>query len=180
MTHHLRKFEQELTRRLSDSPRFIQLVCGPRQVGKTTGVQAVLESAFPGIFSYHECEAALLSPNWFLSEVQRAEEEEKKIIVFDEIQKIDAWGELVKLAWDQQKRQKKLMHWVLLGSSSLKLTQGASDSLAGRFELIPVHHWGFLESQTAFAVDFDTYLNYGGYPAAVSYTHLTLPTTPYV
>lgn len=166
MKHFKRSFETVLAERLRESPRLIQLVSGPRQVGKTSGVLAVLEKDFAKEYSYHECEEAIHDSNWFLNQVQKAVEEKKKIIIFDEIQKVEGWSELVKLAWDRQKRQKKQIHWVLLGSSSLKLTQGANDSLAGRFELIPVHHWGFLESNSAFDVSFERYLDYGGYPGA--------------
>jgi predicted AAA+ superfamily ATPase len=142
-------------------------------VGKTSGVVNVLSHYFKGEYSYHECEEALHDSSWFLAQVQKALEEKKKIIVFDEIQKIENWSELVKLAWDQQKRKKQLIHWVLLGSSTLRLTQGASDSLAGRFEAIPVHHWNFQESKAAFDLSFENYLQYGGYPAA--YTLLKDP-----
>lgn len=166
MKHSQRAFETTLADRLKEEPGFIQIVMGPRQVGKTTGVQAVLEQKFAGKYLYHECEDALHASDWFLTQVQKAEEQKIKILVFDEIQKIEGWSELVKLAWDKQKRQKKQIHWVLLGSSSLKLTQGVNESLAGRFEMIPVRHWGFLESKAAFGLNFEQYLNYGGYPAA--------------
>ncbi len=166
MKHHQRAFEIILASRLKENPRFIHLVMGPRQVGKTTGVQAVLEKRFSGRYLYHECEDAIHTSDWFLTQVQRAEEQKIKILVFDEIQKIDGWSELVKLAWDKQKRLKKQMHWILLGSSSLKLTQGVNESLAGRFEIIPVRHWGFLESKAAFGLNFEQFLNYGGYPAS--------------
>lgn len=166
MKHYTREFEQVLKDRIQEPSRFIQLVSGPRQVGKTAGVQAVLEAVAQKKSLYLECEEAIHSSNWFLAQVQKAEETEKKIIVFDEIQKIEGWSELVKLAWDRQKRKNNLMHWILLGSSSLKLTQGASDSLAGRFEIIPVHHWGFKESEAAFGMTLDKYLDFGGYPAA--------------
>lgn len=115
MKHFQRAFESTLANRLKEEPRFIQIVMGPRQVGKTTGVQALLEQKFAGKYLYHECEDALHTSDWFLTQVQKAEEQKIKILVFDEIQKIEGWSELVKLAWDKQKRQKKQIHWVLLG-----------------------------------------------------------------
>ena len=89
-------------------------------------------------------------------------------MVFDEIQKLNGWSDLVKTAWDRQKMAKNRLHLVLLGSSSLQLTQGLSESLAGRFEVIPVNHWSYLESKLAFKIGFDEFLKYGGYPGSYS------------
>jgi len=170
MTAHLvRSFENTLKLRLQEKPQFIQVVMGPRQVGKTSGVLHLMESdKFKKDFAYHACEEGMHGAEWFLHQVQNAQQAEKKIIVFDEIQKIDQWSELVKRAWDQQKRQKQLMHWILLGSSSLRLTQGLGDSLTGRFEIIPVAHWNLMESSKAYSLDLSEYLNFGGYPGSYS------------
>jgi uncharacterized protein len=165
--HLVRKFEILLKERLLEKPSHIQVILGPRQVGKTSGTVHLLESQFKKKdWSYFECEEALNDETWLFQQVQKAEQDQKKIIVFDEIQKIKNWSENIKLLWDRQKRQKKLMHWVLLGSSSLHLSQGLGDSLTGRFEIIPVHHWNFLESVKSYGLNFFEYLNQGGYPGA--------------
>jgi predicted AAA+ superfamily ATPase len=117
-------------------------------------------------YDYFSCEEGLHNPDWLVQSVQSSLLAEKKIIVFDEIQKIENWSEVIKLIWDQQKRRKKLIHLILLGSSSLKLSQGLGESLAGRFEIIPAHHWGFTESNQAFGVTLKEYLTLGGYPGA--------------
>lgn len=167
MRHHVRSFEAALLERLKQTPRFIQTVIGPRQVGKTSGVLHVLEENFRSSeYSYFSSEDDLFDANWFLSQVQKATQEHKKIIVFDEVQKIDRWSELVKRAWDLQKQQRKLMHWVLLGSSSLKLSRGLSESLAGRFEVIATFQWSFSESKEAFGLNLEEFLHLGGYPAS--------------
>jgi predicted AAA+ superfamily ATPase len=167
MKHYPRIFEGTLLQRLKKKPQFIQTILGPRQIGKSSGVLHVLEENFAKKdYEYLSSEDEIFDPDWFLAQVQKAAQNGKKIIVFDEVQKIEKWPELVKRSWDLQKRQKNLMHWILLGSSSLKLTQGLSDSLAGRFEIITAPHWSFQESHAAFGLNLQDYLSYGGYPAS--------------
>lgn len=169
MKHYPRAFEQILLERLKQKPKFIQTILGPRQVGKTSGVLSVLENNFDASdCAYFSSEEDLFDAEWFLSQVQKAAQQNKKIIVFDEIQKVENWSELVKRSWDFQKRHKLQIHWVLLGSSSLKLTQGLAESLTGRFEVIQVAHWSFLESKKSFGLSLDDYINSGGYPASYS------------
>ncbi|MFZ3229868.1 MAG: ATP-binding protein [Pseudobdellovibrio sp.] len=168
--HLVRKFEDILDKRLQEKPRHIQVVMGPRQVGKTSGAVHLLESKYKKQdWVYLTCEEGLHGSEWLLQQVQKAQQANKKIIVFDEIQKINQWSEFVKLAWDQQKRQKNLMHWILLGSSSLKLSQGLSDSLSGRFEIIQVSHWDFTESKKMSSLNLNDYLHWGGYPGAYAF-----------
>ncbi len=168
MKHYPRPFEKILLGRLKEKPQFIQAVLGPRQVGKTAGVLNVLEKNFDSKdYEYLSAEDDIFDADWFIAQVQKAAQKKKKIIVFDEIQKVEQWSELVKRVWDSQKRQKNLMHWILLGSSSLKLSQGLSESLAGRFEIISVPHWSFEESKN-FNLKLDQYIHQGGYPASYS------------
>jgi hypothetical protein len=86
--------------------------------------------------------------------------------VIDEIQKVPNWSETVKSLWD---RAPKALRVILLGSSSLQLQKGLTESLAGRFELIKTHQWTYEELRSAFKYDLDRYLTYGGYPGAVAY-----------
>ena len=60
---------------------------------------------------------------------------------------------------------------MLLGSSSLRIQTGLSESLAGRFEVIRAYHWGLVESHEAFGFSLDDYLTFGGYPGASQYRH---------
>lgn len=55
---------------------------------------------------------------------------------------------------------------VILGSSPLLVQRGLTESLAGRFEIIPVVHWSFSEMREAFGWEVDHYVFYGGYPGA--------------
>jgi predicted AAA+ superfamily ATPase len=58
---------------------------------------------------------------------------------------------------------------LLLGSSSLQLQSGLTESLAGRFELTRVYHWTFAEMHAAFGYSLEQYLSFGGYPGAVRF-----------
>ena len=167
--HFTRAFEIQLADRLQEPSQFIQAVLGPRQVGKTSGVIHVLNSQFSEQdYAYHSCDDAPLEVGWLQREFQNARLTGKKIIVFDEIQKLDRWSEQLKAAWDLQKRKNSPLHVVILGSSSLKLTAGLSESLAGRFEVISVPHWHFDESQQGFGMNWREYLKIGGYPGSYS------------
>jgi predicted AAA+ superfamily ATPase len=55
---------------------------------------------------------------------------------------------------------------VVLGSSQLLVQEGLSESLAGRFEIIPVTHWSYGEMKEAFGWNLEQYLHFGGYPGA--------------
>lgn len=88
------------------------------------------------------------------------------LLVVDEIQKIPNWSEAIKSLWDMQPRRLRV---VLLGSSSLQIQSGLTESLAGRFELTRIYRWTFTELKDAFGYDLERYLLYGGYPGAVAY-----------
>jgi len=91
------------------------------------------------------------------------------VLVFDEIQKIDNWSERVKRLFDEDTFQNKNIKVVLLGSSSLLLQRGLTESMAGRFEIIPISHWSFSECQSAFDLTLDEFIYFGGYPGALAY-----------
>lgn len=97
----------------------------------------------------------------------RSDKREKKVLlVLDEVQKIAEWSETVKRLWDEDSAAGLPLHSILLGSSPLLVQHGLTESLAGRFELIPVTHWSFEEMNSAFGWDLDQYVFYGGYPGA--------------
>jgi predicted AAA+ superfamily ATPase len=58
---------------------------------------------------------------------------------------------------------------VVLGSSSLEIQKGLSDSLTGRFQLTPAYHWNFEETAKFKKISFDEYLKYGGYPGSYGF-----------
>jgi hypothetical protein len=58
---------------------------------------------------------------------------------------------------------------VLLGSSSLQIQTGLSESLTGRFQLIQASHWDFSKSQKlASTMNVESFVKYGGYPGSYS------------
>lgn len=90
------------------------------------------------------------------------------LLVLDEVQKIPGWSEVVKRLWDEDSRARRPVKVLLLGSSPLMMQSGLTESLAGRFELIPVPHWSFAEMREAFGWDLNRFLYFGGYPGAAA------------
>lgn len=165
-----RIFVDVLRRRLADPLNFIQVVIGPRQVGKTTGVQSIVDSwNGPKVYAAADLPSPP-SPVWIQEQWDKARAMgENTLLVLDEIQKVERWSEVVKHNFDVD-RKKRSIKVVLLGSASLSIQAGLTESLAGRFELIKVYHWNYLECHKAFGWNIDTYLQYGGYPGPAELT----------
>ncbi|QJR36771.1 ATP-binding protein [Gemmatimonas groenlandica] len=159
-----------LADRLAEPRRFIQVVAGPRQVGKTTMVQQVTDALTVPVRSASADEPTLKGTDWIAQQWDAARLSTNRtngaVLVLDEIQKIPGWSDTVKRLWDEDTRAKRPLHVVLLGSAPLLIAQGLADSLAGRFETIPLAHWSFAEMHDAFGYSLDEYLFYGGYPGA--------------
>jgi len=194
-TSYQRKESRILLERLSEPPRFLIFVAGPRQVGKTTLVRDALsqyeeehyhfipvdqpdEVRTPNSLSSNSAsynlETALHDAAWLVGKWQRARAAAREsatghILVLDEIQKIKNWSEAVKGLWDADRAEGLNLHVVLLGSSPLLMQKGMSESLTGRYELIPVTHWSFSEMHEAFDFDLDDFIYFGGYPGAAAY-----------
>jgi len=162
----------ELRRRLAEPRRFIQVVAGPRQVGKTTLVQQVAGEIGPGVRYASADEPTLRGPEWIAQQWDAARLEAREggeagaVLALDEIQKIPGWSETVKRLWDQDTRSKLPLRVVLLGSAPLPIARGMTESLAGRFELLHLPHWSFAEMRDAFGFDLERFLYFGGYPGA--------------
>lgn len=169
----LRSFVKLLLKRLDEPTHFIQILLGPRQVGKTTGVKQLQEQKTGHFFLYFSADQIFSSHAEWLKQCwlkARLNPHKKKVLVIDEIQLVEGWSQLVKSLWDEDKTSKKSFHVILLGSSSLELHQGLSESLTGRFELTQVMHWGFQEStELKKGLTFDDYLSFGGYPALLAF-----------
>ncbi len=158
-----------LTRRLAEPRRFIQVVAGPRQVGKTTLVQQVMEGSDLATVFASADEPALRGPEWIAQQwdaARLAAGGGASVLVLDEVQKVPGWSESVKRLWDEDTRRKRCVKVVVLGSAPLLIQRGLSESLAGRFEVLRVPHWSFAEMREAFGWSVERFVYYGGYPGA--------------
>jgi predicted AAA+ superfamily ATPase len=169
-----REYAAVLAARLDEPRRFLQVVAGPRQVGKTTAVQQVLAKADrPSIFVSAD-EPALRDSAWLAAQWEHARLTAKgagkrgAVLALDEVQKVPAWSEAVKRLWDEDTRARTPLRVVLLGSAPLLVQRGLAESLAGRFEIIHLPHWSLTEMRTAFGSSLAQYLYFGGYPGAAA------------
>lgn len=174
MTFQRRPFNILKNRIEKEPRRFIQVLYGPRQVGKTTLVQQLLKQT-AAAHHYAPADAmAAAGPTWISQQWEAARvmckknPAEKCLLVFDEIQKIDNWSEWVKKEWDKDSSANVPLHVILLGSSRLLLQQGLTESLAGRYETLYLPHWSYPEMKEAFGFTLDQYIWHGGYPGASS------------
>lgn len=161
-----------LLARILEPRRQIQVVAGPRQVGKSTLVrQVAAEAGLPVHFASADDpgmeDRAWLGAQWEAGRVlTRTSNEGRALLVLDEIQKIGSWSEVVKRLWDEDGRSGVDLRVIVLGSAPLLVERGLSESLAGRFELIRLGHWSFGEMAEAFGWDLERFLFFGGYPGA--------------
>jgi uncharacterized protein len=177
--------------RLAEPAKFIQVLWGPRQVGKTTLVQqasTLFTAQMQGVAHYASSDAAPEPDmNWLQAQWQTARLKTQAhiaksaaaqaskgsnaappqgLLILDEIQRVRDWPRHVKALWDEDRASKLPMHVVLLGSSPAAIQKGISESLAGRFEQTWLGHWSLAEVQAAFGATVDEYVYYGGYPGA--------------
>lgn len=165
---------QMVLQKILEPQRHIQVLVGPRQVGKTTlALQLEEELAGKKTFMYASADdisgAAWINQQWEAASLKA--KTMPVLLVLDEIQKIPQWSECVKKLWDQNILQKKPVQLVLLGSSALLMQKGLTESLAGRFETTPITHWSFSECRDAFGFTCDQYIYFGGYPGAAPLIH---------
>lgn len=169
-----RPFLKSVKARIEEPRKFIQVILGPRQVGKTTMVTQLL--AQQSILNLYESADAIsaTSSTWLMQvwEVARlrlkASEATEFLLVIDEIQKIDNWSEVIKQQWDKDTRENVNIKVILLGSSRLLIQKGLTESLAGRFETLYLGHWSYPEMQKAFGWNIQQYVYFGGYPGSAT------------
>lgn len=163
----------EILNRIKEKRNFIQVLAGPRQVGKTTLARQVMEDSDLPVHYASADEPTLqdrswLNQQWDIARLKISEENNTaSLLVIDEIQKVSGWSETVKRLWDEDTATKTNLKVILLGSSPLLMQQGLTESLAGRFETIPVMHWSFTEMRECFDISLEQYIYFGGYPGAV-------------
>ena len=167
---------QIIVDRIREPRKFLQVIIGPRQVGKTTVVKQVLKSLENEIpYILFSADNVLNTNNEWISDCWDTARVKLKhgsskdfILVIDEIQKLLTWSEVVKKEWDNDSFNDINLKVILLGSSRVLLMKGLAESLAGRFETIRMTHWSYTEMRDAFGMTLDEYIYYGGYPGAES------------
>ena len=164
---------EEIKSRIDHSKGLIQVITGPRQVGKTTLVKQLFQSAqWTGI--YHVVEGSVAYDSGWIEAlfndavIRQRRAHQPVILAIDEIQKIPNWSETIKRLYDQQKfRGETSVQLILLGSSHWLMQRGLSESLAGRFEQWDIGHWTFTELQQCFDISPEEYVYFGAYPGAM-------------
>lgn len=165
----------EVLDRMNEPRRFIQVLAGPRQVGKSTLMDQVLSDCQLPNYLYNADGIDEEDTDWVrrIWESTRSQmdtrQQTEAVLVIDEIQKIRNWSEIVKREWDADTRSRRQLKVFLLGSSRLMLRKGLTESLAGRFELIRLGHWTAKEMSDAFGWTLDEWIYYGGYPGTAAF-----------
>ncbi len=158
--------------RLEEPRRFIQVLAGPRQIGKTTLIDQLVARLQVPVSSITADTVAPENIEWIADQWEAVRktmelaQQQEHVLIIDEIQRLNNWSEMVKREWDYDTRYRMNIKVILLGSSRLLIQDGLNESLAGRFELIHMPHWSFLEMQEAFGFTMEQYIYFGGYPGA--------------
>ena len=160
--------------RIEEPRKFMQVILGPRQVGKTTMLTQLLpQLSIPNLIESADAisatNAAWLVQVWESARLRlKISGATEFLLVIDEIQKIDNWSEVVKQQWDKDTRENTHIKVILLGSSRLLIQKGLTESLAGRFETLYLGHWSYPEMQEAFGWSTEQYVYFGGYPGSAT------------
>lgn len=115
-----------------------QVLTGPRQGGKTTVAQQVMDTLpFPSLYASADSPFPP-GPEWIETQWRRAEVEADRtggavLLVLDEVQKVHGWSESVKSKWDAAIRTSRDIRLLVLRSSALLIQAGLSENLTGRF-----------------------------------------------
>jgi len=164
-----------LMKRVREPRRFIQVLAGPRQTGKTTIARQIAEAVSFPVHIASADEPTLRDRSWIIQQweiarIKTREKEGKKgvLLILDEVQKVGQWSEVIKRLWDEDTASGLPLKVVLLGSSPVIVQKGLTESLAGRFEIIPVTHWSYPEMHEGFGWNLDPYIFFGGYPGAAA------------
>jgi len=97
----------DLESRISEPRNKIQVISGPRQVGKSTMVKQVLqEISIPYMFvsadNIDHTDTAWIGEMWATARARKKmAAAEEYLLVIDEVHKIDNWSEAVKKEWDE-------------------------------------------------------------------------------
>ena len=162
---------------MAEPRRRMQIIMGPRQVGKSTLVYQYIDScSIP--HDYYSADGANRKDNsWIPNHWQEVRMkmdihgDEEHILIIDEVQKIDNWSEQVKTEWDKDTKEKRNLKVILLGSSRVLLQKGLNESLEGRFEPIKMGFWEWDEMHEAFGMTMQEFIYFGGFPGLAPDIH---------
>ncbi len=163
---------QQVIKVIQEPRRFIRVVLGPRQVGKSTLVHQLIQkykfgSMMVSADAIGASNTVWLEQQWETARIKLKQSQAPEfLLVIDEIQKIDNWSETVKLLWDADTQNGLQLKVIVLGSSRLLIQKGLTESLAGRFEITFMSHWSFNEMHAAFGWNEHQYVWFGGYPGS--------------
>ena len=164
-----RRVVTQILNRLTQGPSLIQVMIGPRQVGKTTAALAI-GRRWQGPVRVAAADLPLPpGPDWIQNQWNLARRDAlagPSLLILDEVQKVRGWSDVVKACWDEDRAASRDIQVLLLGSSAMLLARGATESLAGRFFLHRCLHWSWPECREAFGWDLDQWIFFGGYPGA--------------
>jgi predicted AAA+ superfamily ATPase len=165
---------QLIKNRSLEHRKFIQVLVGPRQVGKTTLIKQLLSEINVEYYAVtadalYAVDSVWLRNEWNIARLKLQQSGGKELLfIIDEVQKVEKWSEMVKKEWDFDSFTDTNIKLILLGSSRLLIQKGLSESLAGRFELLNIPHWSFTEMRDAFGWNLSQYIYFGGYPGSAS------------
>ncbi len=162
----------QLMQRFSERNTLIQVISGPRQIGKTTLVKQLFqEPNWLGIYAIADGiqnNSQWIETQFRLAQLSAKTQSKPVILALDEIQKIPQWSEVIKRLYDEQQfNSSERIQLILLGSSNWLMQKGLSESLAGRFEQWNLNHWTFKELNLAFSISPEEYVYFGAYPGAM-------------
>jgi len=175
MDNFKRPVFETILKRVLEKRRFMQALTGPRQVGKTTLARQAIEKC--GLPSHYVSadeptlqDRTWLNQQWDIARTKTISKNGNRpaLLVIDEVQKITGWSETVKKLWDEDTLKKIPLRVMILGSSPLLVQKGLTESLGGRFELIPIPHWSYSEMKQCFGFTVEQYVYFGGYPGAAT------------
>lgn len=166
-----------LRQRLEEpAPSRIQLLTGPRQVGKTTLLlDLTRELGERALYAAGDSPESTLPGSWerlWADAEERAGSKGSAVLFLDEVQHFNDWAARLKGEWDRLRRHKIALHVVATGSSALRLGAGSRESLAGRFERLSLTHWSASGIARAFRIPpseaAELFVQRGSYPGALS------------
>ncbi len=174
-----REAQDLLARRLAEpAPGRIQLLAGPRQVGKTTLLLDLAERHGPAaIYAAADAPEAALPGFWerLWARAEEAARHGRALVLLDEAHLLHDWAAHLKAEWDRVRRKKLAIHVVATGSSALRLAAGSRESLAGRFERITLTHWSASSLSSVFGLTpadaAELLVRMGSYPGALELRH---------